>query len=168
MYDFPAKTNYWNREIDNQITLPCYHLLTQYKMEVSLSSYWKEYVSPVYMKSLINDKEELKITLACGLCGEYIECFSFQDVEPFILSQEVKCRLYLACTSYWEEKHPGKQAPYRITKTTDTNLQVTHTLFRWENYMRDQYAVKTETFDGDGQTNYFCNFKDAIDYFERL
>ncbi|WP_165044958.1 hypothetical protein [Dysgonomonas sp. ZJ709] len=143
------------------VNLTCYHGLKENASNEEANFVWSGRRNPFCLCAISNDTDEMKICFTCIACGcKWL--MPFEEIQEYIDSQEMKKRLFKICLEYWEEKHPGQEYPYAMTKQLKNSVV---TLKRWVNLVGDQYSVSIDTADGDGQTDYFRELESAFRLF---
>lgn len=135
------------------VNVTCYHGFKINESNEEARFGWNGKSGVLCLCGVKNEEREMKILYTCVACNSKWSV-PFPKIQHLILSEEMKMRLFRLCSSYWEERNPGKDYPGAMTRQTG-NGKAKVSLRRCTNAFGDKYAVSIETADEDGQTDYF-------------
>jgi hypothetical protein len=141
------------------LSVTCYHGLKLNETDGETRFGWSGRKDALCLCGVKNAADEMKALYTCVACDKMWSC-SFRDIQRLVRNQEVKKRLFVLCSEYWEERNSGKDYPDAMTRITEGKATVS--LKRWTNPFGDRYAVSIDTAD-DGQTDYFKTLESAFD-----
>lgn len=108
------------------LNVPCHHGLKLPEVgDRGVKAFWNGKNEVLHLCFLKNDEKELLVGFRCSACNSMWTC-PFNEIEPYIVSLEMKLRLFRQCTEYWINHHQGvEHCPYRITEKYRENRLVT-------------------------------------------
>ncbi|MCD7908482.1 MAG: hypothetical protein LUH04_12535, partial [Clostridium sp.] len=122
-------------------------------------------MSLLYLDSLKNTKDEMRIGIRCAVCGQIWD-FAFPEIEYLILDNEMRKRIYLQCMEYWENLNKGEIYPYPMKRETE---ELNIKLSRRRDLFDSQYEVSVRMkSDDDVEYEYFKEFEGAYNFFHNV
>ena len=124
----------------------CYHgfKINESNEEVNFS--WNGKNRVMCLSGVKNEKQEMKILYTCVACNSTWSV-SFPKIQHLIKSEEMKRRLFILCSTYWEERNPGKLYPFamdRIKNGTQT-ISIRRAITKYDhNYAVSWYDEETK------------------------
>lgn len=96
------------------VNVTCYHGIRLPKDSEGVHFFWNGKGMPIRMSAVKNTEKELRIVVKCLSCGDAWS-FSFNEVAPYIVYDEMALRLLKDCQDYWEEKN-DTPSNYELSK----------------------------------------------------
>lgn len=104
------------------LNVKCYHGLKLPQKTDEITPFFNGRRQPIHLCFLKNTDTELLVGLKCAACGEMWST-PFNEIEPYILSEEMRLRLLEMCSEYYFE-HTGECAKYSVTETNERGRSV--------------------------------------------
>lgn len=104
----PGSVTLRHEESGLQVRIPCFHGIKLPDNIGDCAVTWNGYCFPVRMAAVKNYEKELRIVAGCTACGR-IWSFSFDEIQQYILSYEMRMRLLKSCQAYWNDTHPDDE-----------------------------------------------------------
>ena len=112
-------------ELGMLINVTCFHGFKLPEDSDGIKAGWNGKRDPLFLSHLENKEKELLVGIQCNACHKMWST-TFDEIEPYIVSLEMKLRLFRQCTEYWINHHQGVEpCPYRITEKYRENRLVT-------------------------------------------
>lgn len=99
------------------LNVPCYHGL-KLPEGGDVRAFFNGKRNPLHPCFLKNTETELLVGIRCIACG-HMWSVPFNEIEPYIVSLDMKLRLFNQCAEYWHE-HNTEHCPYEV-KFVDKN-----------------------------------------------
>ena len=99
------------------LNVPCHHGLKLPDNTGDIKAFFNGRRNPLHLCFLKNTDTELRVGVKCAACGE-MWSFSFNDIEPCIISEDMKLRLLKMCSDYYFE-HTNDVASYSATEKNE-------------------------------------------------
>jgi len=104
------------------LNVPCHHGLKLPEDTGSIKAFFNGHRNPLHLCFLKNTDKELRVGIKCAACGE-MWSLSFDEIEPYMVSEEMKLRLLEMCSEYYFE-HTGECAKYSVTEKNERDRSV--------------------------------------------
>lgn len=99
------------------LNVPCHHGLKLPEDTGSIKAFFNGHRNPLHLCFLKNTDRELRVGVKCAACGE-MWSFSFDEIEPYMISEDMKLRLLKMCSDYYFE-HTEEVASYSATERNE-------------------------------------------------
>lgn len=114
----PGTFQLYEKKLGLLLNIACYHGLKKNTDTSEVSFGWNGKRSPFALCGILNDTAEMMVSFTCIACEEKWLA-SFGEIQHLICSDNMKYRLFKLCSKYWEEKNPGKDYPFAMTRTKE-------------------------------------------------
>lgn len=89
------------------VNIPCHHGIRLPDVgDSGIKVFWNGKRRPIHLCYLKNDEKELLVGVRCSGCNHMWNT-AFNEIEPYILSMEMKMRLFNQCSEYWYKHNLG-------------------------------------------------------------
>lgn len=126
-------------ELGLVLNMPCHHGLKLPEDTGSIKAFFNGRRNPLHLCFLENTDKELRVGVKCAACRG-MWSFSFDEIEPYMVSEDMKLRLLKMCSDYYFE-HNDECPEYRVTEKNERN-HAASILPIGENYWRVLYDDK--------------------------
>lgn len=99
------------------LSVPCHHGLRLPENTGCINAFFNGRINPIHLCFLKNTETELRVGVKCASC-ERLWSVSFDEIEPYIVSKDMKLRLLKMCSDYYFE-HTGEVASYSATERNE-------------------------------------------------
>lgn len=124
------------------LSVPCHHGLKLPEDTGCINAFFNGRSNPIHLCFLKNTEKELRVGVKCASC-EKLWSISFDEIEPYIISEDMKLRLLKQCSDYYFE-HNGECPDYSVTLKSEKGLYVSLFLIG-ENFWRVMYDGRIDT-----------------------
>jgi len=165
--EHPYRTGTWQliqKDLGLQLNITCYHGLKDNTGTGEVSFGWNGKRSPFALCGVWNDPAEMTVCFTCVACGEEWKA-SFVEIQHLVDSPQMQFRLFNLCSKYWQERNPGRDYPFAMTRRKDEGKTIV-SLRRWAKEPDLRYAV---SYSGQKQRRsaFFRNPEEAFSAYLR-
>ena len=97
------------------VNIPCYHGIKLPEVgNSSFKVFWNGKRDPLHLCFLKNTEKELLVGIRCAGCN-CMWTTVFNEIEPYIVSLEMKLRLFKQCSEYGCKHNPETPCPYEVS-----------------------------------------------------
>lgn len=120
------------------VNIKCYHGFKINESNDEASFGWNSKSRVMCLCGVKNEEHEMKLLYTCVACDSKWSV-SFPKIQHLIRSEEMKLRLFILCSAYWEERNSGKYYPFVMSRRKSETQVIS--LARTTNGNGDNYAV---------------------------
>lgn len=100
------------KELGMLINVTCFHGFKLPEGGGGIYAGWNGKRDPLFLSHLENGEKELLVGIQCNACHKMWST-TFNEIEPYIVSLDMKLRLFHQCAEYWYE-HNDEPCPYEV------------------------------------------------------
>lgn len=146
-----------------ELVVPCYHdLKTPCVGDTGMVFRYRPKKDVLHLAFLKNTEKELRVGVKCAACGN-LWSFTFREIEPYIVSMDMKLRLFEQCVEYWRERNKGI-CPYSITFISEVEKIEIYDLYGEGEWLIERNG---KTFLKDTFDECLITFKSIVDNLRR-